>query len=414
MIALTVPATNVSTRAAWAKIALACAIVAATLWDFRIHNLRVFDLAAFVFFVAFFALDFDVGRGWFRRRAYILPIVALVTVYAVVGYLNFHHRSSLAIIFLAAVGLQFAGYRDILWTGQVFRWVIYVNVAALLVQFLSYRLFGVLLDPQQLFDGGSRLFAAGSLRPAGLFQEPNSYSLNMLVVASVALLPKRDRVLALVAAGSMLMSESLWGIVGAFVLVALNEWNASETLVKKTATTLALWAAIFVGFNAYLWLAKPAEVNVPVLYGRILEIAGDTSARDRYGAIIDQTPQSHVGQAVRSSPAVVPAGVVKWLGHGLSTSVFLDAVSANGLSFLWYCLGPVGLVLLIGASGLALSGLTLQDKLYIAAAVAFAFTTYPLMTYAIFWIWLPGLIMVARQRSREPRIVVSQPCAAGG
>ena len=49
MISLTVPTTNVSRRVAWAKVAHAYAIVAASLWDFRIHNLRVFDLAAFVF-----------------------------------------------------------------------------------------------------------------------------------------------------------------------------------------------------------------------------------------------------------------------------------------------------------------------------------------------------------------------------
>lgn len=404
--------TNVLARPAWARVALVAAIVAASLWDFRLHDLRVFDLAAFVFLLAFFVLDLDVGRGWLVRRAYILPMIAVIICYAVIGFMNFHHRSSLAIIFLAAIGLQLAGYKNIVWIERVFRGVVYLNVAALLVQYFAYYLFHTVLDPQRLFGVVSRIFYGNELRPAGLFQEPNSFCLNLFVVATLALFAKRDRVLALVAAGAMLLSQSLWGIVGAFVLVALNEWNASETLAKKARVTLVLWAAIFVGFNAYLWLGKPAKRQMPVLYTRVFHLGTDASARDRYGAIIDRTPHFHArGRSARSSSRKTRQrwlAVVGWQnGHGLSTAVFLGSVAANGLSFMWYCFGLAGLVLMIGTFGLTLSGVTLRAKLYTIASVVFIFTTYPLVTYAIFWIWLPGLLMLARQHSEESRRVMS-------
>ena len=411
--------TNVFTRPGLARIALACAVVAASLWDFRLDSLRIFDLAAFALLCTFFALDIDVGRDWLAKRIYIVPLIALVVVYAGVGYLNFHHRSSLAIGFLAILCLQFSGYRNVSWIFRVFRWIIYLNAAVLVVQFAVYKLFGILLDPQNLFGVHSRVFYDGELRPAGLFQEPNSCALNIFIVATVALLPKRDRVLAMVAAGSILMTVSLWGIVAAFVLVALSEWNADVSFAIKIGMTLALWAALFVAFNGYLWIGKAPKAQMPALYARVLNISKDTSATDRYGAIIGKTPNSRIGKtpnsrAAEPSPERSSRRFVWWLGNGLSTSAFIDTISANGLSFLWFCFGPAGLLLLAAAFGWALAGLTLQDKLYVVAAVALTFTTYPLMTYAIFWLWLPVLFMLARQRSEAPWRNLAQPLAAGG
>ena len=359
---------------------------------------------------AFFVLDVDAGRDWLSRRLYIVPLIVVILVYAAVGYLNFHHRSSLAIGILAILCLQFSGYRNVSWIIRVFSWIVYLNAVVLVVQFAVYKLSGILLDPQNLFGVHSRVFYQDEFRPAGLFQEPNSCALNMFIVATVALLPNRDRALALVAAGSMLMTVSLWGIGAAFVLVALNEWNANVPFMKKVGATLALWTALFVGFNGYLWLGKAPKAQMPALYARVLNISGDMSANDRYGAIVGKTPYSH---AARPSPATPSRRVAFWIGHGLSTSAFIDAISANGLSFLWYCFRPVGLLLLAVAFAWALSGLTLQDKLYMVAAVAFAFTTYPLVTYAIFWLWLPALFILARQRS-EAQPNLSQPLAAGG
>lgn len=415
---LTVPSTTNFTRATAARIALASAIVAASLWDFRLATLRIFDLVSLVFICGFFALEFDVKRDWFSKRAYILPLVVLFVAYAIYGYANFDHRSSLAIVLLSLICLQFAGYANASWLARVFRWIVYLNVAAVLLQYFSFRLFGVLLDPNQLLGVTSRIFEGGGgipyIRAAGLFQEPNSCALNIFMMAAAGLVPRRDRVLTFAAAGTMLITESLWGIVGAFVLVALNEWNSDTALVKKMGIVLALWIAIFVGFNGYLWAVKPARPHQPYLYTRLFHLGSDPSARDRLGALIDKKPQFTCPECKPMAPAIgASKNFFKVFGHGLSTAVFLSAVPDNGYSFFWYCMGPVGLFLLICTFLWSLYGLVLRDMLYIAGAVVFAVTTYPLVTYVIFWLWLPALILLMRQRSENSARAMSGEHAAG-
>lgn len=41
---------------------------------------------------------------------------------------------------------------------------------------------------------------------------------------------------------------------------------------------------------------------------------------------------------------------------------------------------------------LALRRVTFDKRLYALVAIGFSFSTYPLATYLIFWIWLPALI----------------------
>ena len=144
-------------RIAAARIALAAAIVAASLWDFRVATIRVFDLASLLLICGFFALDPDFKRDWFSRRMYILPLVVVVLLYAGLGYVNFHHRSSFAIALLALVCLQFAGYPHAMWLARVFKWLVYAHVAMLLTQYLAFRVFGLLIDPQELFGTHSRI-----------------------------------------------------------------------------------------------------------------------------------------------------------------------------------------------------------------------------------------------------------------
>jgi hypothetical protein len=55
-----------------------------------------------------------------------------------------------------------------------------------------------------------------------------------------------------------------------------------------------------------------------------------------------------------------------------------------------------------GAFMWAMYGLSIRDQLYIAPAAVFAFTTYPLITYVVFWLWLPLPIMLARRKSTHP------------
>jgi hypothetical protein len=403
-------------RQAIARGALACALVAASLWDFRVATVRLFDLVALISLIVFFALERDFGRGALTRRAHILPFVAVMIAYAIFGYFDFHHRSSFAIVLLALVCVQFAGYADNAGLRRIFRWIVYLNVAVQAVQYVCFYALGRLLDPQYFFGIESRILEAGGtvqyLRPAGLFQEPNSYSLNLFMMAAVVLLARHDRRFAFLSAASMLLTESLWGIVGAFVLLAFNEWNASATFLRKCAALAVVWIVVFVCFNAYIWVMKPASADEPYLYARLGRMSVDPSARDRYGEFIDKTRVYECPECKKTPPTIgLSPQLVKLVGRGLSTAVFYSEVAANGYSFFWYCLGPVGLMLVGAALIWAMLGVALRDQIYIAAAMIFAFTTYPLVTYVIFWLWLPAMLEVARKKSLAAA-TVDHPAAA--
>jgi hypothetical protein len=69
---------------------------------------------------------------------------------------------------------------------------------------------------------------------------------------------------------------------------------------------------------------------------------------------------------------------------------------ANGLAFLIKSLGVIGSALILAGLFLALQGLPATAKAYAFLAIGFSFTTYPVVTYLIFWIWLPAIIGLLR------------------
>jgi hypothetical protein len=226
------------------------------------------------------------------------------------------------------------------------------------------------------------------------------------------MLTTRDRRFAFLSAASMLITESLWGIVGAFVLLALNEWNSNRSFLRKCVALLVVWITAFICFNGYLWAMKPKTESRPYVYQRLARMTADPSARDRYGELIDQTRIFECPECKKTPPtAGVSPQLAKFVGRGLSTAVFFSEVAANGYSFFWYCLGPIGLMLVAGAMLWAMLGVALRDQVYIAAAMIFAFTTYPLVTYVIFWLWLPAMLQVARRKSVAAG-TVDHPAAA--
>ena len=91
--------------------------------------------------------------------------------------------------------------------------------------------------------------------------------------------------------------------------------------------------------------------------------------------------------------------IARITGEGLSTKYFFEGLPANGIHFLFKSLGVVGLILLSAGLAVALRGLPWVEKFFVAGSIAFAFTTYPIATYLIFWIWLSSLFVFVRHRS---------------
>jgi hypothetical protein len=89
------------------------------------------------------------------------------------------------------------------------------------------------------------------------------------------------------------------------------------------------------------------------------------------------------------------------LGEGLSTVYFEQCLPVNGISFLFKSFGFAGLVFLFAGAAIALRGMPGKAKLYAALTVGFGFTSYPLVTYVIFWLWVPALFGLMRFKEFE-------------
>jgi hypothetical protein len=60
-----------------------------------------------------------------------------------------------------------------------------------------------------------------------------------------------------------------------------------------------------------------------------------------------------------------------------------------------------GLIALAAGFYFLFSRLPRRSMIYCALVLLFSFTTYPLITYVIFWIWLTALLLMAQRRSSD-------------
>jgi hypothetical protein len=385
--------TNCSLRTRLGGVATAVAIAAATLWDFRVSNLRIFDLAAMVCLVGYVALCPEQRSGFFSRRRDFLFLFAVIVAYALLGLILNQHRSSAAILLLTATGYLLIGRTEWVVRENLFFWLIIFHAIPFLVQFFAFPLFDVMIDFQTIAGAHSRIdqgLAEGihQIRASGLFQEPNSYSLNMFVLGTIVTLQGPSLLIVTLAAVTMALSQSLWGIAAACVLLLLYGLR-----YPGAGKRIVVAGLIFAGIvNAYLWLNLRPKESIPFVYDRVMRVFTDTSIRERF--VINQCPEQ-VKEKMRSlSTPVRVASTV--FGEGLSTRYFTECLAANGISFLFKSFGLVGLAALLVSFAMALRGLPASAKLYALVAIGFSFTTYPLVTYLLFWLWLAAVINLLR------------------
>jgi len=383
------------TRDRWAAILFTAAAASASLWDFRFSEVRIFDVASLALLLGYFLLSPESGRGWLKQRKIYIPLFAIIIAYAAFGYALHQHRSSIAIIALSLVGLHLIGRNDWLWSARVYKWLVVLHVGFFLIQMVGYRVFDAAIYFHS-YDQISRYLSSGvAVKGTGLMQEANSYCLNVFVLTALSILHRSNRVLVLFAATTMMLSESLWGAGAAITLLFLNEFRNAASLKRFISMACAITLGAFAILNVYIWTTRTSGQEIPSLYSRILDIANDGSFRERY--IQNSCDMNEAGAPkITADNTGAPRRIASWIfGEGLTTAHFLNCLPANGLHFLFKSFGAAGLLALFLSLGLALRGLKPRDKFFVLAALAFAFTTYPLITYVIFWIWLPALIRFA-------------------
>lgn len=374
-------------------VATALAVTASTLWDYRLFDVRIFDFAAVMCLVGYLAFSPEPRTNFMNRRKDSIVLFATLMAYALLGFILHGHRSSAAMIVLAMLSFLLIGRRDWIIGDRFFTWLLICHITTFLVQFFAFELFNVMIDYQAITGSYSRIdqgLAQGThqIRASGLFQEANSYSLNVFVLGSIVTLQRPHLPLVTLAAITMALSQSLWGIAAACVLLLLYCIQYREAGKRMLAVGLIFVAAV----NGYLWLNIREGESIPFVYSRVLRIFSDTSVRERF--VVNKCFDDVMA---KNEAVSTPARIASTLfGQGLSTHYFKECLAANGVSLLFKSFGLIGFALLLAGFAMALRGLSRRAKLYAATAISFSFTTYPLVTYLLFWLWLPAIIGLLR------------------
>ena len=221
-----------SLKASAARLSVQLAFAAATLWDYRLFDVRLFDGAALLLLgLGLILMPRSQGGFLSSRRDYWLLFLT-VAVYSVIGFVSQEHRSSLAILALAAIGFTLVGRTDWLRAAAPALWfLVCIHTLFFAIQFLGFYGLGKVIDFQTILGETSRIMRTPTqMRASGLFQEANSYCLNLFVLTSVAILWRPSRILTVGAALTMITSESLWGL-GAAVAIAASDVVAPAHIV---------------------------------------------------------------------------------------------------------------------------------------------------------------------------------------
>lgn len=400
------------TKDNWAIFFFATASACATLWDFRFHNIRIFDISGLIFLFAFFWLQWTPLSTWLQSRREVLFFYGILIFYAALGLILHNHRSSFAIIALGLVGFALNGQREWLSFHALFRCLIILHMAFFFVQFGAFYIIGETFDLHQYFgEPTHNIRNATEIRASGLFREPNSYCINLFLLTTLATLQKSSRLIVFLSATTMVLSQSLWGFGAAGILILMSEAREATFSYRIIKTYIVMLVLLGTIFNIYLWAIKPASDQLPYFYSRIINLYNDQSFRDRYigrktGDYCDAT--EHPKILVDSGDPILKRLPFWMFGEGLTTSYFLQCLPANGVAFFFKSFGILGLSALVFGLSQALRKASLRDRVFVAVTIIFSLTTYPLITYLIFWIWLAGLIGVANE-NQAPLTAASAP-----
>lgn len=361
--------------------------------EYRIRFLDFIGLAVLLSF-SFIRMLGD-SRQWFSLSYGSAMFVAGCVLYGIVS-LAFgpeQYRPILAILLGAFI---YAYYNSLRYINQIYRkWltaILMFSVAVFFFQGLYYLISGVVPKMVLVAPGDVRVWYGGQfLRLTGLYMEPNNYCIAtvMLVLLRRELMDKSFDFLSYIAIATLVMSLSLWGSVIAVVIVAYHYVST------KRNWTQSFYSFVIVSFLVASSILAPRylldednalRITLIDRAGKILEvISGDYdhvegSFRDRYLSIAQFGEQN-------------PSDFQMLFGHGINIDDFQEAGGANGLSFLLYSFGLVGLMAIISA----LVILALKNGLDSSLWIMLTLSSYPLLTYFYWWAWLALLLLFSNR-----------------
>lgn len=252
--------------------------------------------------------------------------------------------------------------------------LIAISALILFMQASIYYSTGLFVDVPGTFGSiDSRGFNEGLLyfRPSGMFQEPNAFCTAMFCMVSTCIFFKK-RIVYIEMAGifSIIFTQSLWGFGGAVILIWLLYGLRWLGIFVAGLSLLAILFSVTSGIN----LQDLADTSVTV--SRIINIEDDPSRQARFGGADN-----------------VQFDMLFLLGHGVDSLNF-QSIAANGLAFMLYSFGLIGLIAIF----LYLVILS-RMNIKILFIVGFLFTTFPVLSYMFFWCWLAIILALAQSEA---------------
>lgn len=245
------------------------------------------------------------------------------------------------------------------------RILILTHAAALVVQFVWYRLTATILNFHAVTGGDPRLVGA-FFRPAGLFLEPSLFSvcMTMLIMLRFRAMGRLDRI-CVCGLASMILSLSLLGIAAvAYLLVR----------ARPVIGAIVSSAVVSAGVVAVSLLPRDSAVY-SLIVARVTNIDSDNSAQYRFGGLFGANDET---------------GVVAWLfGGGIGYDYV--ALGSSGVGFAIAAVGAVGLALFMLGISLAARS---RDRLTAPLDVLFLLLGAPFWTVFLWWWWLASLLNV--------------------
>lgn len=391
-------------------IFLSFTIFLSSLSDFRVNAVRIFDIAAILLtFLFIFCTKQKLNKlRDLSRYQKAIPFFIVIFLWSLYGYLNFHHRSSLAIILLSAIFLLLFVFtennlKNTNLIGKYLTFIVLFHILAFFIQYLGFILFHIVIDYQIPFGYISRIFPEDSsnvLRASGILQEPNSYCVNIFLLLICYLTTNFSRVVFFLGILTMVLSGSLWGLAVAFFLILIfftstySNFYSLRFLFFKLVPLLVI--LIFFS-STYFYFTKPSHMEMPNIYYRIKNIRGDPSFVERFrksnlnNNIFDSYENGSftLGYFVNNKSDLF----VKMIGEGFSTHYFQLGLPANTFSLLLKSFGYFGIFSLILSFFYLISNLSIGKISFVSAYLVIIFTSYPILTYYIFWISLFYLIV---------------------
>jgi hypothetical protein len=353
------------------------ALAAFTLWDYYFgpfgEGFRVFDLLAVGLILSSLFTTMSLKRTAVAksirlpavRWALLLALVSLFIASGLIGTArdpaNFLRPTSGVWLGMIVFVVYYYVNVPCLSVDRVVGWLIILHALALFVQFAEYHSSGALINYQEISGAEPRVFSA-IFRPSGLFLEPGSYAVTVIMLSLLRLIVRHKRDwISWIALVSVALTNSLFGVLAVCSILVFFFWKQAWFWLVACAMVLAT----ILGMSAFSELPE-----VVFLTDRLLDFGSDVSVSARYGGMIDALQGN--GDVLRL-----------WFGGGLGNDYLF--LGSSGVAFLVASVGIVGAALWL-AIGMGLS--SRGQRIRILFSLLLVLVAAPMWTTMFWWAWL--------------------------